>query len=244
MRTLDAPTKIITGRLGSMARSKHIGTEIPAGDGILGSEFDGRPPLSTNQNLVVQPVPNQLLGGSSGATAVLSHLGGEGRLPARKVNRAPKRIDMGNVVYLHDAEFNTTFLVGVNKNAGLTRHKEACRVLSMPTPKKKPSSALARSAGRRRVSAPEVGPDGLTLPQRLHRLMAGTGIGQTELARMCSELYSTFVPASQDKVKQQHIFNLLQGQSNAWCLPLVATVFDVNDMWLQFGIGPKERKKN
>lgn len=71
--------------------------------------------------------------------------------------------------------------------------------------------------------------------------MVGNNVGQTQLARMCSEFYATFVPHDHEKVKQQHIFNLLQGQSNAWYLPLIAAVFDVSDLWLQLGIGPRDR---
>lgn len=98
-----------------------------------------------------------------------------------------------------------------------------------------------KAVRRKPKAAPEVGPDGQTMAQRLNRLMVERGVKQAELARMCSEFYATFIPGTEDKVKQQHIFNLLQGQSGAWYLSLVAHVFDVSDLWLQFGIGKKER---
>lgn len=228
-----------------MARSENVGPEIAASDFILGSGLNRRPPFGVNQHLVVQPEPNQLLCGAGSAPAVLAHLGGESRLASGDIDGALQRGNVGRkVVALHERKSNTKILVIVNKDSGLTDHKETCRVLSMSQTKRKPQPVVTRPAGRKRATALDVGPDGLTLPQRLHRLMAAAGVGQAELARMCSDLYATFVPNSPEKVKQQHIFNLLQGQATAWCLPLVASVFDVSDLWLQFGIGRKERLKN
>ena len=87
----------------------------------------------------------------------------------------------------------------------------------------------------------EVGADGLTLAQRLFSLMTERGITQAELARMCSRYYATFIQAEDDVVKQQHIFNVLNGQESSWILSLVAVSLDVSDLWLQFGIGHKDR---
>lgn len=114
-------------------------------------------------------------------------------------------------------------------------------LLSMSTPKRKPAAALPKSPKRKATPDPEIGPDGRTLAQRVILLMEERGIGQTQLARMCSEYYATFNPGVEDKVKQQHIFNVLQGQSSTQALPLLAAVFDVNEMWLQYGIGKRER---
>jgi len=87
----------------------------------------------------------------------------------------------------------------------------------------------------------EIGADGLTLAQRLFSLMTERGITQAELARMCSRYYATFISSDDDVVKQQHIFNVLNGQESSWILCLVAVSLDVSDLWLQFGIGLKQR---
>lgn len=98
-------------------------------------------------------------------------------------------------------------------------------------------------AKRKKSAEPSAGPDGLTMSQRLFRLMAERDIGQTDLARLCSQYYTAFVPdAEPDVVKQQHIFNIIQGQSSSWVIPLIAAVLEVNELWLQLGIGPKERR--
>jgi hypothetical protein len=114
-------------------------------------------------------------------------------------------------------------------------------LLDMSTPKRKAAPALQKPPKRRRTPDPEVGPDGRTFSQRVILLMEERGIGQTQLARLCSEYYATFNPGVEDKVKQQHIFNVMQGQSSTQALPLMAAVFDVNEMWLQYGIGKRER---
>lgn len=114
-------------------------------------------------------------------------------------------------------------------------------LLTMSTPKRKPVTAPSKQPKRKRTPEPEVGPDGRTFAQRVVLLMEERGIGQTQLARMCSEYYATFMPTVEDKVKQQHIFNVMQGQSSTQALPLMAAVFDVNEMWLQYGIGKRER---
>jgi hypothetical protein len=72
--------------------------------------------------------------------------------------------------------------------------------------------------------------------------MTEKDVGQTELARMCSDYYRTFVSGADDVVEQQHIFNIVKGQDSAWCMPLIAAVFDVRELWLQIGIGTRERK--
>jgi hypothetical protein len=108
----------------------------------------------------------------------------------------------------------------------------------VPLAKKKPGVSRGGKGTRKRL---DVGPDGLTFPQRLYAVMTEHGIGQTELARRCSEYYATFVPAAEERVKQQHVFNALGGQSSSEFLPLMAAVLDVNELWLQFGIGKRER---
>jgi hypothetical protein len=105
--------------------------------------------------------------------------------------------------------------------------------------RKEPKPTLPK---RRPKRDPVVGPDGFTFAQRVQKLMTEKDVGQTELARMCSDYYRTFVSGAEDVVEQQHIFNIVKGQDSAWCMPLIAAVFDVRDLWLQIGIGPRERK--
>jgi hypothetical protein len=228
-----------------MVTRKNVRTEITASDSRIGSKLESGPPNGVNERPALQPVRNGLLAhggnppvGSRVELEVLPKLRRKDDLVSCDLDGLLER---GNVVFLgHKQERYTRNLVAVNKSLCLTENKKACTVLDMPTHKKlrTPEKAVRRKP----KAAPEVGPDGLTLAQRVTRLMVEHDVGQTELARMCSEFYATFVPGTEDKVKQQHIFNLLQGQANAWCLPLVAHVFDVSDMWLQFGIGKKERR--
>lgn len=228
-----------------MVARKNVGTKISTGDTRVGSKLESGPPDGIKQRPTPQPVRNRLLADGS-------HLSVRRRIEPevlpklrRKSDLVPGDIDSSlernNVVFLgHGQERYTRNLVEVNKSLCLTANKDTCTVLHMATQKK---LRTAEKVVRRKPKAvPEVGPDGQTLAQRLTRLMVERDVGQTELARMCSEFYATFAPGTEDKVKQQHIFNLLQGQANAWCLPLVAHVFDVNDLWLQFGIGKKERR--
>jgi hypothetical protein len=148
-----------------------------------------------------------------------------------------------NVLSLrHARESSTRILVHANKESGLAAVPEPCTVLTMPNTKRKPVPLPAAQPKKKRAAEQEPGPDGLTLAQRLIRLMNEREVSQTELARMCSQYYSAFVSGADDKVKQQHIFNIIQGQASSWALPLIAAVFEVNEMWLQFGIGAKERK--
>lgn len=231
-----------------MITREHVWTEVTPSDGISSSELDSRPPISSDENVVRQPVRNELLARS--VTTELPHLGGEAGLGAAgSLDSSYKSADMGgdfsvvgNVVSLH-AVHATRKLVVVNKESRFTDNKGPCTVISMATTKRKTAVAV-KPQPRKRSSGPLIGPDGLTMSQRVVRLMSERNVGQSELARTCSQYYAAFVPTEEEPVKQQHIFNIIQGQESSWVLPLIAAVFDVNDMWLQFGIGQRDRKKN
>jgi len=218
---------------------KHVGTEILASDSSTSGELESGPPLGIEQNFVFQPVRNVLL---SHLPALLRREGPkflcETGLAPCDVNRPTQG---SNVRFIHRHVLYTRKIVTVNKKPGLTSNKGPCIVLDMQQRARKTPESVSKKTKKKRQAEIEVGPDGLTLAQRVLRLMSERGVGQTELARMCSQYYSAFVPTQDDKVKQQHIFNIIQGQASAWALPLIAAVFDVSDMWLQFGIGPKER---
>jgi hypothetical protein len=222
--------------------TENIGPQVVSGDDAVGRVLDGRPPIAVEQALVAEPVGNGLLTDGrvdAAGTEVVPHALGELRLPAGDLDGATEG---GNVLLLHSGRRKyTRILVDVNKQDCFTANNEACKVVPMvPLAKKKPAGRSSSGKGARKT-APEVGPDGMTFPQRLYSVMNERGIGQTELARRCSEYYATFAPRMEDRVKQQHIFNALGGQSSSEFLPLIAAVLDVRELWLQFGIGPRER---
>jgi hypothetical protein len=225
-----------------MGAGKNIGTEVLSSHSVVSGLLDERPPLSVQQNFSSDPIRDGLLAhrGVSGRSNAVS----ESLLAPGDIDSALKR---GNVRFIHEHQGYTRILVNVNKDNCLPGNKDTCTVLTMSNVKRKvtPQTAQIRVKVAKPKKSQETGPDGLTLTQRLRTLMNDQNppIGQTELARMCSEYYATFVPAVQEKVKQQHIFNLLRGQDTAEFLPLVAAVLDVNELWLQYGIGPKERSK-
>jgi hypothetical protein len=193
------------------------------------------PPLRIEKNLVVDPVRNGLL--ADGGMTCIPQPGRNSSLTSGDLDSFEKS---SNVRLIHEHRKYTRFLVPVNKDDCLTVNKAPCNVVTMQTAKRK-TQAQSEPA-RKRIKVLERGPDGRTFPQRLGALMAERGIGQTELARRCSELYSSFFPgAPDDKVKQQHIFNATGTQATSEFLPLIAVVLDVNELWLQFGVGPKVR---
>jgi hypothetical protein len=111
----------------------------------------------------------------------------------------------------------------------------------MSAAKAKRAVSTEKPQKKKRKKPPVVGFDGLTTKQRLYRLMEERGVGQTQLARLCSEFYAGFVGGSDDRFKQQHVGNFIQNdQDSAEWLVIAAKVFDVNPIWLQFGIGNKE----
>lgn len=219
-----------------MVSGKNIRTEIPAGHSPAGSALNERPPLGFEQSLVGEPIRDGLL--RDGGVPDLTHTTGESGLAAASdLNSPPQR---GNVVFLHNHSL-TRNLVRVNKTLCFTQDKEACIVLSMATAKKKPLSAGNHVTTTRRTE-PSVGPDGFTMSQRVAQLMSEQGMSQSDLARACSSYYAAFMPGEAERVKQQHIFNIIQGQDSSFAVPLIAAVFDVNVMWLQYGIGKRENK--
>lgn len=206
---------------------------------VVGEGFlEERPPLGIEQNGVVDPVRNGLLthGGMAGITEASSKSG----LAPGDLDETKERSNLrGAVSFIHEHRKYTRILVPVNKDDCLTVNKRACNVVAMPNTKRK---VVPKEARPKRIKSLEVGPDGRTFPQRLGATLAERGIGQTEFARRCSDLYASFFPGVQeDKVKQQHVFNALGTQSTSEFLPLMAIVLDVNELWLQYGVGPKVR---
>lgn len=214
---------------------EHIRTQMISSDDIGSGLLEERPPLRIEKNLVVDPVRNCLL--ADRGVAGISQTRCKSGLATGDLDSAKQS---SNVRFIHEHRKYTRILVDVNKDHCLTANKPTCNVVSMPTTKRKPTAAKALKSKRQKTL--DKGPDGMTFPQRLSALMVERGIGQTELARRCSRLYSSFFPdGPDDKVKQQHIFNATGTQGTSEYLPLIAVELDVNDLWLQFGVGPKIR---
>lgn len=228
---------MIEKKLVSCGRTENVRTKVATCDLPIGDRLNRRPVFGVEQDAVLEPVGDSLLLETRPAHDLGETLG-ETRLAATgNVDRAPER---SNVRFLHDRRIYTSFLVGRNKEVCLTNNKGPCTVLQMPATQRKERKSLPAKRVKR---AAVVGPDGLTFGQRLQKLMNDKDVGQTALARMCSENYRALVPgAPDDVVQQQHIFNIIKGQDSAWCMPLIATVLDVRDLWLQLGIGPRDRK--
>lgn len=230
-----------------MINGENIRTEIAPSDAATSSELDRGPPESVQESAAVQPVRNSLLAYAEAfsirrrvGSKKLSNAGGKCGLPSGDVNRPLKS---SNVVSFHEASV-TRNLVRVNKDICLTDEKVSCTVLSMTTAKKKPHKASGSQAPPARKTAPIVGPDGFTMGQRVLRLMTEQGMTQTGLAEACSRYYAAFIKDEPDRVKQQHIFNIVQGQDSSWVVPLIAAVFEVSPLWLQLGIGRREIAKH
>jgi hypothetical protein len=228
-----------------MVTGKHIGTEIAASDATTSNGLECGPPLSPDKDALAQPVRNSLLAYADAFTL-------RRRVVPKKLSEAVRQLVLsagnldsplkrGNVVSLHGPSL-TRNRVAVNKVPRLTEQKGSCTVLHMPTTKKKPARATGGRTPTSRKADPIVGPDGFTMSQRVLRLMAENSMSQAGLARACSDYYSAFIPGESDRVKQQHIFNIIQGQDSSWVVPLIAGVFDVSVLWLQFGIGKREHK--
>jgi len=222
----------------TMRLGENVWTQIDSGAVVGESFLEKRPPLGIEQNGVVDPVGNGLLTdrGVPGISEARSH----SCLAPGDFDKPKKRGNLGgSVSFIHEHRKYTRILVSVNKEHCLTADKMPCTVVYMPNTKRK---AVPKESKPKRIKSLEVGPDGLTFPQRLGVTLAERGIGQTELARRCSDLYASFFPdVQEDKVKQQHVFNALGTQSSSEFLPLMAIVLDVNELWLQYGVGPKTR---
>lgn len=221
---------------------ENVGTQLKASDLIVGSALNRGPPIRVEQDFINYPVRNGLLRDSLLTKG--AHSFSQGALTACDLDSP---LQGANVVLLHGKVKYTRNLVVVNKNRCFSLDKDACTVLEMSTNKRNlvaVPTPKTRKAKAKPARAVELGPDGKTFGQRVTLLMTDANVGQTGLARMCSEYYATFVPAIQDKVKQQHIFNIIHGQESSSLAPLIAAVFEVSDIWLALGIGHKERKSN
>jgi hypothetical protein len=229
-----------------MVTRKYVGAQSAPVDPIVRSELNRGPPEGVDESSAREPVRDSLLAYADAFSLRRGVLAKKLTNAIRKRRLAPgdlnRPLQSSNVVSLHDASL-TRNLVRVNKEVCLTVDKEPCTVLAMTTAKKKPTRTAGHSAPARK-SEPIVGPDGFTMSQRVLRLMAEQGMTQTDLARACSQYYAAFIKDVPDRVKQQHIFNIIQGQDSSWVVPLIAAVFEVSALWVQLGIGKRELSKH
>lgn len=226
----------------TMRLGKNVWTQIDSGAVVGESFLKERPPLGIEQNGVIDPVGNGLL--TDRGVPSVSKASSNSSLAPGDFDKTKERGNLGgNVSFIHEHRKYTRILVAVNKDDCLTVDKRPCNVVRMPNTKRK-AAVAPKETRPKRIKSLEVGPDGRTFPQRLGATLAERGIGQTEFARRCSDLYASFFPdVQEDKVKQQHVFNALGTQSTSEFLPLMAIVLDVNELWLQYGVGPKIRGK-
>lgn len=236
-------TRPLVASRSRLVRKIHVGAEISSSDDTGDSALDAGPPLCIYEGFTPKPIRDELLCRplTSGGPHTLSELS-----LASGMLDSPLEGDNVVSLFSRHAHNSTRNLVKSNNNLCLTSDKEFCTVLPMAQAKKKPKVTAPKKVSPRTAHEPEAGPDGLTMPQRVMKLMTEHGVGQSELARMCSERYAVYFPGTEAKVQQQHIFNLLRGasgkgQSSSWILPLLALVFDVSDIWLQFGVGKRDR---
>jgi hypothetical protein len=230
-----------------MVARKDVGTEVAPSDASISNGLDCRPIFGADENLITQPVRNSLLAYADAFSVRRRVVRKELPHPLRELNlvagNGNRSLQGRNVVLLHGTHI-TRNRVLVNKAVCLTDTKDSCTVLHMPTTKKKPHKQQGAVPRPVRKSEPIVGPDGFTMSQRVLQLMAEQGMSQTDLAKACSQYYAAFMPGELERVKQQHIFNIIQGQDSSWVVTLIAGVFDVNALWLQFGIGKREVRAN
>lgn len=228
--------------------AKDIRPEVLASDLVVGGVLDRGPPFRTKQSAAGDPVRDGSLL-DRGAIEEAADCGSKSGLAPRNLYSSEQSGDVRRRFgSFHRTEDYTRILVSVNKNGCFQDNKDPCKVISMSAAKSKRAARVAEQVAvvakkkrKKRKKPPTVGADGLTAKQRLHRLMEERGIGQTALARRCSEYYSAFVAGSDERFKQQNVGNFIANdQDTADWLVIAAKIFEVNCVWLQFGIGKKE----
>lgn len=223
-----------------------IGTQVRAGDLLIGDVLESGPPLRIEQSLVFEPVRNGLLG-DRGAIKKLSQSISESRLAAGNIDSAPER---SNVRFLHGAISYTSMLVKVNKRACVIAHKTPCTVIDMRTRLKTQIAVAApkpkKSAKRRPKAPPLVGADGLTANQRFKSIIDRSGAQrgwQVHLVRRCNVMVGRNENADSPIVWQQSLSAYYTGVDDLGAsesIAVIAEALGVRAMWLQYGKGPEK----
>lgn len=212
---------------------------------VVSDVLNRLPPLGVEQHGVSQPIADGLLA-DGGTIQVVGDPFREGALTAGDVDGPLKG---GNVRLFHGTD-STRVFVDVNKDSCSPDYKKACNVIDMQQARQKRAHPAAPKKKRttRRPRPVEVGPDKRTMGERLRLLMLEHEPpfnpergGQTDLAKAAQAIYANGRESAPATIKQQHIQQLLAGQDSSRYLSVVAQVFGVSTLWLQFGIGPKRQ---
>lgn len=211
---------------------KDVGTQSNACHLSVGHSLNGRPPLGVEQNLVVQPIADQLLFDGRSIKELSDSLC-KGSLAASNGNRLSKG---GDVRFIHEHREYTNRFVQVNNPVCVTQNKGACIVQLMPALKKK--QVVTPSAAR--VAIP--GPDGKTLGQRVTEAMAyrsGTlqrSYRQADLMEDINRIAG--IPEDQAQKTQQLLSAIMNSKvSKSSITTYIAAACGVNPVWLASGIG-------
>jgi hypothetical protein len=223
---------------GSVFTRENVGPKILARDLPASRKLDPRPPLGVEQHLVVDPIRDVLLAGSS--EPVLPHASGQGGLGASGDLDGP--VEGGNVGFIHRHPKYTNAFVRVNNSVCVTAHKEACTVLDMATSRSKHVTQLRphKEPSSKRVAKP--GPDGQTLGQRVAVAMgfaAGRRGGEYTEADLLSDVNRMAgAPPDSPLLSQQALNAIRQNKvSRSAFSHLIAKACGVSPDWLAFGIG-------
>lgn len=214
---------------GSLVVSEDIRPKVVARNFLVCNVFDRRPVFGGNQALTAQPIGNGLL-----ADGWTLHEAGdsirESNLTASDANCALKS---DNVRFLHDYRRYTTQVVHVNNLADVPKNKTACIVRFMAVAQERHQVQPKRE----RIAVR--GPDGMTLGERLVIAMKARGRASGKEYRPRDLLLECQKLVGRPVITQQGLSLILTNQtSESPATAAFAAVLGVNDLWLQYGIGP------
>lgn len=222
-----------------MPTRKHVWPEVIPSDDTISRGLDSGPPLSVEQNFVVEPVRDVLLAGL---------LAPEGSEPLSQLRLASSDLDRptkgGNVSFLHEHAKYTNRIVSATTPFVRQENKEVCKVLTMTTIRsaalRKPVKPLKKARSEKRQAIP--GPDGLTLGQRLTMAMAhetgrrGREYRQVDLLADVNRLAGR--RKDDPLLTQQMLSAIMRGTvSRSSSAAFLAAACHVNPLWLGEGVG-------
>ena len=222
-----------------MLTRKHVGSKVFAGNFKIGGRLDGRPPLSVEQNFVIEPIRDVLLA---------RLLTAKGSQPLSQLRLVPGDLDCpaksGNVSFLHERTKYTNRIVSATTPFVRQENKEVCKVLTMTTGRsnalRKPVRPPQKARSPKRQAIP--GPDGLTLGQRLHMAIAhetgrrGREYRQVDLLEDVNRLAGR--RKDEPLLTQQMLSAIMRGTvSKSSSTAFLAAACHVNPLWLGEGVG-------
>ena len=199
--------------------------------------LESRPVLSLDQNLVTKPLGDGLLP-ECGSIQNLAEPLSQGDLAAGNLDRP---LQSSNVRFIHNHARYTTRVVSVNNLGRVPDHKAPCIVLKMPAKKQKQLIAPAKTE---RVRVAVRGADGLTFGERLQKCMdaRSRAIGREYRPKDLRADATRLLGRDPDEdpiCTQQALSLILKNKvSESHTATAFAKLFEVESMWLQYGIGP------